>query len=133
VNAAVERFQLQRDHFERALARLEQVLLRPEDDVVRDAMIQRFEFTFETAWKALYRLLRARGNDIDEEAYQVIPAAFARRLITDQAGWGDMRKYRNLTSHTYDEKVAIEVAAFIRSQAVDLFRALAVELRKGTA
>jgi nucleotidyltransferase substrate binding protein (TIGR01987 family) len=133
MDAAEERFRVQRDHFERVLARLEQVLLRPEDDVVRDAMIQRFEFTFETAWKALYRLLRARGNDIDEEAYQVIPAAFARRLIIDQAGWGDMRKYRNLTSHTYDEKVAVEVAAFIRSQAVDLFRALAVELRKATA
>lgn len=128
--AAEDRFVLAREQFLRALGRLEQVLARPEDDVVRDAMIQRFEFTFETAWKALYRLLRARGNDLDAEAYAVIPAAFVRKLITDDTGWGDMRKYRNLTSHTYDEKMAIEVAAFVRAQAVPLFRALADELTK---
>jgi nucleotidyltransferase substrate binding protein (TIGR01987 family) len=117
----LERFRLAREQFGRALGRLHAVLARPEDDVVRDAIIQRFEFTFEMAWKALYRLLRSRGVDINESAFEVIPAAFSHRLITDAAGWGDLRKYRNLTSHTYDEKVAIEVAAFVRADAVRLF------------
>jgi len=116
-----ERFRLAREQFGRALGRLHAVLARPEDDVVRDAIIQRFEFTFEMAWKALYRLLRQRGSDINESAFEVVPAAFSQKLITDAAGWGDLRKYRNLTSHTYDEKVAIEVAAFVRADAVRLF------------
>jgi hypothetical protein len=34
-----------------ALARLEQALSVPEDAIVRDACIQRFEFTFEMVWQ----------------------------------------------------------------------------------
>jgi nucleotidyltransferase substrate binding protein (TIGR01987 family) len=126
-----DRFALSLTQFERALQRLKDVLDRPEDDVVRDAMIQRFEFTFEMAWKAMYRLLRSRGLDVNESAFEVIPLAFTHALITDAAGWGDLRKYRNLTSHTYDEKVAIEVAAFVRADSIGLFDALVARLKQG--
>lgn len=126
-----DRFALSLTQFERALQRLKDVLDRPEDDVVRDAMIQRFEFTFEMAWKAMYRLLRSRGLDVNESAFEVIPLAFTHTLITDAAGWGDLRKYRNLTSHTYDEKVAIEVAAFVRADSIGLFDALVARLKQG--
>ena len=34
----------------RALASLESVLREPKTDIVRDASIQRFEFTFEASW-----------------------------------------------------------------------------------
>ena len=47
--------------FERALGRLEEALAVPEDPIVRDACIQRFEFTFEMAWKALQAHARAQG------------------------------------------------------------------------
>jgi nucleotidyltransferase substrate binding protein (TIGR01987 family) len=101
-------------HAEQACERLQEVLAMPEDDIVRDALIKRFEFSFEAGWKAAYRWLRARGVDVDEGAYEVIPAAFKRRLITDAPGWDDMRKMRNRTSHTYDLAVARLVAAFAR-------------------
>lgn len=39
--------------FEKALRRLEEALDKPESAIVRDASIQRFEFTFELAWKAI--------------------------------------------------------------------------------
>jgi len=48
-----EAYSLRLSHFERALSRLEEALAKPEDPIVRDASIQRFEFTFEMAWKAL--------------------------------------------------------------------------------
>lgn len=120
-----QRFDLALNHFGKALARLKEVLAEPEEtSIVRDSIIQRFEFTFEAAWKAMYRWLRARGNDLDEEAAATIPAAFARRLLMDEKGWGNMRKFRNKTSHTYDETLAVEVAAFVRHEAVGLFDAL---------
>jgi nucleotidyltransferase substrate binding protein (TIGR01987 family) len=125
-----ERFTLALDHFSRALARLHEVLAVDETDIVRDALIQRFEFTFETAWKAMYRWLRARGVDADEDAYSTIPEAFRRRLIADEKRWGDMRKYRNLTSHTYNQPLAIEVAAFVRQDATATFDALLLALRE---
>ena len=36
-----------------AAARLNEVAALPESDIVRDAAIQRFEFTFELVWKTL--------------------------------------------------------------------------------
>jgi nucleotidyltransferase substrate binding protein (TIGR01987 family) len=127
---ADERLTLALDHFARALTRLHEVLAQPENEFIRDATIQRFEFTFETAWKAMYRWLRARGVDADEDAYSTIPEAFKRRLITDEKRWGDMRKYRNLTSHTYNEPLAVEVAAFVRQDAAPTFDALLQALRE---
>lgn len=125
-----ERFALALEHFERALTRLHEVLAQPENDFIRDATIQRFEFTFEAAWKAMYRWLRARGVDVDEDAYSSIPEAFKRRLITDEKRWGEMRRYRNLTSHTYNLPLAIEVAAFVRSDVAPTLDALAQALRE---
>ena len=125
-----ERFNLALDHFERALARLHEVLAQPENEFIRDATIQRFEFTFEAAWKAMYRWLRARGIDLDEDAYSTIPEAFRRRLIIDEKRWGAMRRYRNLTSHTYNQPLAIEVVAFVRADGVGVLDALAKALRE---
>jgi len=115
-------------HFEQALNTLHEVAAMPETPVVRDSLIMRFTYSFEAGWKAAYRWLRARGVDVDEGAYEVIPEAFKRRLITDEQGWGEMRKARNRTAHTYDEAVARMVAGFARAQGVallgDLLRVL---------
>lgn len=125
-----ERFRLALEHFERALARLHEALAQPENEFIRDATIQRFEFTFEAAWKAMYRWLRARGVDVDEDAYSTIPEGFRRRLITEEKHWGEMRRYRNLTSHTYNQPLAIEVVAFVRAEGVAALDALAQRLRE---
>lgn len=118
---ADHRFTLALGQYEKALSRLHEVLQLDETPVVRDALIQRFEFTFETAWKAAFRWLRARGADVAEEAFAVLPRAFANRLITDEGAWNQLRKMRNLTSHTYHEPYAVEVAAFVRQDGVRLF------------
>ena len=115
---ADDRFTLALGAFDKALGRLHEVLKVPETTIVRDALIQHFEFTFEAGWRAAYRWLRARGADVAEEAFAVLPRAFANRLIADEGAWNEMRKYRNLTSHTYQEKLAIEVAAFVRTTGV---------------
>lgn len=118
------RFELALASFEKALSRLHEVLAENETEIVRDALIQRFEFTFETGWKAMYRWLLARGAAVNEEAFAVLPRAFANQLITDDAGWTELRKKRNLTAHTYKEELAVEVAALVRAEGVQLFDAL---------
>lgn len=124
-----DRFQLALGRFSSALARLHEVLDLSETTIVRDALIQRFEFTFEAGWRAAYRWLRARGADVAEEAFAVLPRAFANKLISDEAGWSEMRRKRNLSSHTYQEQLAIEVAAFVRGAGVRLLDALLATLQ----
>jgi nucleotidyltransferase substrate binding protein (TIGR01987 family) len=130
---ARERFELQRQTFARALARLGEVLQRTEDDVVRDAMIQRFEFTYEMAWKSLFRYLVGQGENVAAKAWDVLPLAFESRLIAEADVWDRMRKLRNDTSHEYNEAKAIEASAFIRAQAHPAFQALADELARRAA
>ena len=125
-----ERYKFQRENFNRALARLGEVLLRPEDDVVRDSIIQRFEFTFEMAWKALFRFLSAKGERVAAKAWDVLPLAFEAQLITDAETWDRLREYRDDTSHEYDEAKAVEVAAFVRDSGYTALLALRAELER---
>lgn len=124
------RFALALQHFEQALERLREVAALPEDDIIRDAMIKRFEFSFESGWKAAYRWLRARGIDVDEAAYAVIPQAFKHRLIVDEAGWHTLRKARNQTAHTYDQALARQVAAVARGVALALLGQLLIVFKE---
>lgn len=49
--------------FGSALGRLEAALAQPKNEWTRDSAIQRFEFTFELAWKAVATAARAEGLD----------------------------------------------------------------------
>ena len=124
-----ERFELVRQQFERALFRLHEALDQNETDFMRDALIQRFEFTYELGWKCMFYWLRAQKETVPEVVRLVIQAAFRAELIADADLWEKIKDYRDETSHTYDEKKAIAVAAFVRFQAVNAFDALLVRLK----
>jgi nucleotidyltransferase substrate binding protein (TIGR01987 family) len=49
------------DELKRAISRLKEALALPKTDVIRDSVIQRFEFTVELSWKVLQRHLRDSG------------------------------------------------------------------------
>lgn len=46
---------------QRALATLEEALVEPVSPITRDAAIQRFEYTFELAWKLFRKAARIEG------------------------------------------------------------------------
>ncbi len=123
-----ERFELARDQFGKALQRLHEVLELDETPVVRDALIQRFEFTYELAWKSMFYWLRDQGEDVPEVVRQVLQAAFRTGLIGDPKLWEQTKDSRNQTSHTYNELKAVEVAGFVRAHALAAFDALGERL-----
>lgn len=125
-----ERFIEQREQFEQALARLHEALLENETALVRDALIQGFEFTFEMAWRCLHRYLSDKGERIALQAWAVLPVAFQSQLIDDAQIWDQLRECRNLTSHTYKEDMAVQVAALVRGQGIAAFDRLAIRLRR---
>jgi nucleotidyltransferase substrate binding protein (TIGR01987 family) len=68
-----------------------------------EGLIQRFEYTFELAWKTLKDYLEHSGIVLPQITPKaVLKAAFAAKLIEDGQIWMDMLSHRNLRSHTYD-------------------------------
>jgi nucleotidyltransferase substrate binding protein (TIGR01987 family) len=83
-------------------------LARPEDAIVRDACIQRFEFTFEMAWRALQMHAMREGIECASPR-ECIRVGFRLRVIDNDPRWMAMVEDRNRTSHTYDEDSAIAI------------------------
>ena len=109
-----------------AIARLREVLNQPETDVSRDAAIQRFEFCFELAWKAIQERAREEGLDC-QSPRGCLRVAFKALWVEDEQGWVAMLGDRNQTSHTYDEDLAKTVYRRLRNY-LPLFDALAKKL-----
>jgi nucleotidyltransferase substrate binding protein (TIGR01987 family) len=116
-----DRFEIARTQYNRALDRLHEVVALDESDIIRDSLIQRFEFTYELAWKCMFYWLRAEGEQVLEMQRPILQAAFRCELIDDPHVWEEIKKQRDLTSHTYNEAKALHVAAFVRSVAIQEF------------
>jgi len=95
---------------EKALKALHVALLKPidVDDLYLDATIQRFEFSIELFWKLLKLLLASKGVEVIYPK-DVLREAFAGKLIDNEQIWLAMLRDRNLTSHTYNEELAITI------------------------
>ena len=108
--------------FRAALASLQRGLTRwqsggMQDEELRDACIQRFEYTFELSWRMLKRRLELDLPDaqvVDAMSYRdLIRAGLERALLRDADAWMVFRDKRNITSHTYNAAKAADVAASI--------------------
>jgi len=104
----------------------ERALAQPLDEFTRDATIQRFEFCYQLAWQMLNLRLEQEGISALTPG-QALQEALQAALIEDGNVWSEIQRYRNLTSHTHDERLAEEVYAFIAHKALPRFQALARE------
>jgi len=92
---------------------LEAIQREPENTLYRDAVIQRFEFTYGLSVKLLARYLEQASVE-PLEADLTFPTLIrsASELGILRSGWDRwyiFRNARNLTSHTYDEAKAKSV------------------------
>ncbi len=74
----------------------------------RDATIQRFEFTFELAWKTIQEYVRDQGLDC-KSPKNCIREGGRLELIENVEKWFKFLDNRNLIAHTYNEKLANKV------------------------
>ncbi len=102
------------DDLGRALERLKEMIDEPESNPARgDALIQRFEFVIELYWKVLKDMLEAVDVDVRNPAMTFKEAFYQGWLGEDDQPWVNMLKDRNLSSHTYKEDLAAEIAGRI--------------------
>ena len=91
------------ENFQKAFLLLDSAIKSPSlSKLEKEGIIQRFEYTFELAWKTLRDYMRYGGIETNLPR-EVIKEAFANGLIADGQIWIDMLEKRNLMAHTYDE------------------------------
>ncbi len=97
-----QRFQ----NFEKAFAQLKSAVTQLENlsDLEKEGMIQRFEYTFELAWKTLKDYLEEKNVDA-KFPREVIKQSFKYEIINKGDIWLEMLEQRNLMAHTYEEKI----------------------------
>jgi len=121
---------VQLENFENATKRLKAALEYDplELDIVMDATIQRFEFTFETAWKSVKLAAKAVGYDC-KSPKGCLKLAYRMGWIKDEERWLELLEARNLTSHTYDQETAMDVYETVKEN-FQVFGSLLSELRE---
>lgn len=114
-------------YLKKAIATLEEAVRLPVDPIVRDATIQRFEYSFDLLWKCLKAALwDAHGFDCNS------PKSCFRKAFT--VGLGSdveteillaMSDDRNATTHIYSEGEAVRVLGRIKADYLPLMQKLA--------
>lgn len=86
------------------------------DDIARNAIrsgvIQHFEFTYELSWKFIKRWLEANVSATAVDGVtrrELFRLAAENKLIVDVDQWMLHHDARNVTSHTYNAKIADRV------------------------
>jgi len=105
------------DQYRDALDKLEEGVEEAQNELDRDGVIQRFEFTFELSWKALKLILEYEGFDC-RSPRSCIKEAFRRDIIVDSELYLDMLEDRNRSSHIYDEQTSLEIFEHIKGDYV---------------
>lgn len=128
------RWQQRFANYKRALRQLQSAVAlsqqRPLTRLEQQGTIQAFEFTHELAWNVLKDYLHDQGNQNIRGSKDATREAFKVQLITDGEAWMAMIQSRNISSHTYDERTADQLAAAIIDRYFAQFVALQTEMEK---
>lgn len=79
------------------------------DEIIKEGLIQRFEYTHELAWNVMKDYAAYQGNSTVGGSRDSTREAFQLHLISDGKVWMDMIGSRNKTSHTYNKNTADEI------------------------
>lgn len=79
------------------------------DEIIKEGLIQRFEYTHELAWNVMRDYAAYQGNPNVGGSRDATREAFQLQLISDGNCWMDMIGSRNQTSHTYNAETANEI------------------------
>lgn len=123
------------DNFQKACNRILEITTsdkKPQDlsELEQEGLVQRFEYTFELAWKVLQDLLKYKGYEFMQGPNGTLQQALEDGLIHNHDAWRRMAKARVTTAHTYNEGDALAIVESIYSEFADLLNALNTRLAK---
>jgi nucleotidyltransferase substrate binding protein (TIGR01987 family) len=121
----------QRFHnFSRAFNLLREIVEAHDDlttleAIVKEGIIQRFEYTFELAWKTLKDLMQEDGLEIEVISPKfVFKLAYQSKYIDTIDPWLKMTGDRNLMSHTYNFKTFDKILRSLKNEYFQIIESL---------
>jgi nucleotidyltransferase substrate binding protein (TIGR01987 family) len=107
------RWRYRLDHYAKASERLREAVVTAQTRELslleKEGMIQRFEYSWELAWKMLKDYLESQGIVLEAiTPAAVIKKAYAAKIIDQGEVWMQALDARNKMSHSYDAE-AFEV------------------------
>ncbi len=105
---------LKLSNFQKALKRLKEGVEAAQNDLDKDGVIQRFEFSVELFWKALRAILLYQGIECYTPR-NCIKEAYKANIIDDDEIVLDMIADRNISSHVYNEEKSNEIFEKIKN------------------
>ena len=107
------RWQQRFSNYQKALARLSEAVnvlnecdnVGSEQDLLKEGLIQRFEYTHELAWKVMKDYLEYQGYVDIRGSRDAIRKSLELDILSDRR-WMATIDARNLTSHNYDDETA---------------------------
>ncbi len=106
----MKRFEERFNDYEKALKKLKEAFLEEPTEIIIDGTLQRYEFTFELAWKTIKDYLEYNGIiDNISSPRNVIQQAYQSKIIKNADIWIQMMLDRNMLSHLYDEIKSREI------------------------
>jgi nucleotidyltransferase substrate binding protein (TIGR01987 family) len=119
------RWQQRFANYRKALAQLEKFILKGElSELEEQGLIKAFEYTYELAWNTMKDYLDYQGILDVAGSRDTIREAFKINLISNGEEWMDMLVSRNLTSHSYNEDTADQIASVVVNIYFNLFKTL---------
>ena len=116
-------------HYIKALGQLARFIEKGAlNELEQQGLIQAFEYTYELAWNTLKDYFESQGDTGIYGSRDAFRLAFRRSLIENGETWMDMIESRTLTSHTYNEDLADDIADKIVRRYFPEFAALRAKL-----
>ena len=91
------------------------------DEMIKEGLIQRFEYTHELAWNLMKDYAEYQGNNNVGGSRDATREALQLKIIEDGEIWMDMIQSRNNTTYTYNEATANEIYHKILEEYFPLF------------
>lgn len=109
------------DNYKRAITLLREsmdtIKERELNQLEKEGVIQRFEYSWELAWKTLKDYLHAEGVVLDKiTPASVIRAGFEAKIINNGELWMQALDARNKMAHSYDLKVFEQIILKIEQE-----------------
>lgn len=127
----MKRYEERKEGYSKALERLVEALEEQETELNVDAVLHRFESTFELAWKTMKDYLEYIGViERTGSPREVIKSAFSFGIIENGEEWINMMLARNELSHLYDEETSRKIYYNIKEIYINLLKELKNKLEE---